>query len=271
MISIGSGGDSASIDPEGAYIRSLSLGSEIVLMPAPDGRQTHGGCALLSPFANRIRNGTYHFGNHTYSIPRNNGKDAIHGFLKDQVWEIAKVGENNVELVNSMENGFYPSRLYSTVRYSMGRNRFKVSYSATNCGESPVPFMLGFHPYFRVGTSWSLIGCREAKKLNVEDRYFPDGTFEEIDLGALDHRNAILDNTFFCDDDLILKSEVLSLRLARENMPYLQLYNGEYCRGISLAVEPMTGAPDCFNNRIGLLVLEAGQTFTGGFSVTVVP
>ena len=270
MITIGNTADSASIDPNGAYIRSLSLGSKIVLMAAPDEKQTHGGCALLSPFANRIRRGIYHFDNHTYNIPHNNGENAIHGFLKDQVWEVISLEDYSVVLSNSMENSFYPSRLYSTVHYSVGRGQFKVSYSATNGGEKPVPFMLGFHPYFSVGTSWRFIGCREAKELNVEDRYFPDGNFENIDMGSIDCRNATLDNTFFCSEDLILESELFSLRLTRENMPYLQLYNGAYCRGLSLAVEPMTGAPDCFNNGMGLIVMEAGQTFTGGFSVTLV-
>jgi aldose 1-epimerase len=37
-----------------------------------------------------------------------------------------------------------------------------------------------------------------------------------------------------------------------------------------IAVEPMTCAPDAFNSGSGLLVLEAGESFTGSWTLTAV-
>jgi aldose 1-epimerase len=44
--------------------------------------------------------------------------------------------------------------------------------------------------------------------------------------------------------------------------PYLQIYTPPERR--SIAIENLSGAPDCFNNRMGLLLLQPGhsQTFT---------
>ena len=269
MISIGFNGNTAFIDPFGAYVKEVYLGSKQLLMASPDGRQTHGGCAILAPFANRIRNGIYRFDEKTYEIPRNSGNNAIHGFLKDEPWTVVKTSPCSTTLENTFESPYFPSRLVSSVVYTVKENRFEAQYSATNEGDEPVPFMLGFHPYFLVGNHWKISGCPDALKMNCVDEFFPDGTSTITDLSYLSSNGAVLDSCFSCRGDLVVESDLNILRLSRDNMPYLQIYNGHYCQGISLAIEPMTAVPDCFNNGIGLITLHPGDRFKGGFTVTI--
>ena len=68
---------------------------------------------------------------------------------------------------------------------------------------------------------------------------------------------------------LELSSEYGQIKLERKNMPYFVLYNGKYSRGESVALEPMTGAPDAFNNRIGITEVEPAGEFTCGFKISI--
>ena len=42
--------------------------------------------------------------------------------------------------------------------------------------------------------------------------------------------------------------------------------NGRHAEGL-VAVEPMSGSTDCFNNGDGLVVLQAGEEWGGSFGV----
>jgi aldose 1-epimerase len=44
---------------------------------------------------------------------------------------------------------------------------------------------------------------------------------------------------------------------ADENYPYLQIYTPDNRE--SIAIENLSGAPDCFNNRMGLLMVKGGE------------
>lgn len=47
---------------------------------------------------------------------------------------------------------------------------------------------------------------------------------------------------------------------------FIQVYTGQAKAGL-VAVEPMSGSTDCFNNGDGLVVLQAGEEWYGAFGV----
>ncbi len=47
---------------------------------------------------------------------------------------------------------------------------------------------------------------------------------------------------------------------------FIQIYTGRAAAGL-VAVEPMSGSTDCFNNSDGLIVLQAGEEWCGSFGV----
>lgn len=270
MLEIYSGNSRADIDTLGAYLSSLRIGSVEVLKESKDGHQTHGGCAVLSPFANRIRKAEYKFEGVKYGLPKNSGEHSIHGLLRDYRWNIEKSGNNKLAVLSSvLKHPGYPSELYSKLTYSISEDSFSVGYLAFNTGSANCPLLIGFHPYFLTGNKWKLDYRGNIIKLLYRDQFFPSGETETADLKSEDLHISALDNCFRFDGDLRLISDNGTLLIRRSNMPYLVIYNGTFAGNDSVAIEPMTGAPDAFNNGIGLLRLRPGESFSCGFGITV--
>lgn len=257
----------AEIDSTGAYVRSLSLKGLEVLKPSGDGKDTHGGMAVMLPFANRIRNGEYGWEGKNYHLPRNNGIHSIHGLTREVEWNIVHRGGNSVSLSYNLISDGYPVPLYLKVGYQLGASDFKVSFEARNEGRITAPFMAGMHPYFNYDSTWTLESRRNLLMLNYRDRYFPDGTFESIKAENIGSKSGkTYDNTFIAGSPVVLKSKGRRISITTEEMPFLVVYNGEYSQGKSVALEPMTSAPDSFNNRIGLIELPPGESYHCGAS-----
>ncbi|MGC8609365.1 MAG: hypothetical protein ACP5UV_05805 [Thermoplasmata archaeon] len=124
---------------------------------------------------------------------------------------------------------------------------------------------MGFHPYFDYGGSWVLKTESKTKILEYEG-YFPTGKMIEYNFNA-DSFKTSFDNEFKGGGTLELTGSSFKMTMRRRNMPFFVLYNGKYSKGYSLAVEPMTGAVDAFNNGIGLVKVEAGEEFSCGYSM----
>lgn len=54
--------------------------------------------------------------------------------------------------------------------------------------------------------------------------------------------------------------EILTRSRNGRTTDYFVIYNGKYSRGESVAIEPMTSAPDTFNNGIGVITLKKGTS-----------
>lgn len=261
-IEISSLSSSAIIRTRGAYVQSIILNGVDLLKESHDGKDTHGGMALLLPFANRIRNAEYKWNGQEYDLPKNNGEHSIHGLTRDVEWTIAHRGRNSVALWYKLDSSDYPVPLYIKVRFTISETGFTVQVEARNEGDIPAPFMAGMHPYFNTVDSWHLESPQTLLYLNYKDLYFPDGTFEACfpeNIGSVD--GASYDNTFISGNSINLVTGNRKVLIANEQMPYLVVYNGEYAEGKSVALEPMTAAPDSYNNHIGLITIKPGDSF----------
>ena len=271
MVTLVDGGSLARIDRVGAYIDSLQLKGRQILMPSPDGRETHGGCAVMIPFANRIRNGVYSWEGRTYSLPRNDGLNSIHGLVRHEKWEHSNEEEqdhNSTTLHYRLASTGYPTILDMVNSYSLGRDFFDIATTIKNIGEVRSPLVVGFHPYFNFHGKWQLRHDSGIMMLNYRDRYFPDGSTLQVNFNddeAMYQRS--FDNCFVGGGNLVFSTGSYDLKINRRNMDYFVLYNGQYSRGQSVAIEPMTGAPDAFNNQIGLVMIEPEKTFECGFRI----
>jgi aldose 1-epimerase len=121
--------------------------------------------------------------------------------------------------------------------------------------------------------------------LGVDDRMLPDGRREPADAVRMLHPvgDTVLDT---CFTDLDRDADGLArVRVAPPDGPpvtlwmddawgYLQAYTADVDpdpdrRRRSVALEPMTCAPDAFASGDGLLVLEPGEAFRGRFGFDV--
>lgn len=272
MIRITGGKSIAELHMEGAYLSNLVLGGTEILKKSPDGEPTHGGSAVLIPYAGRVRNAEYTYKGKAYTLPRNNGENSIHGFLKDQVWELESENSNSATFQCNFKNSGYPGEIETQLRYSLQDTKLSVRTMVKNVGETPVPLLIGFHPYFSASGSWSIKHAEKLRKLNFMDQYFPDGTFSDVEFNSMENMSSMeLDNCFLGGGRIELSSESHSIAIERTGMPYLVIYNGKYADGRSVAIEPMTGAPDSFNNGMGLIELEGGSNYECAFSVEKLP
>ncbi len=255
----------ASFDAKGAYLKELKINDNIIIKKTYDNNDTHGGAAVLFPFGNRIKNAEYKYKNIKYTLPKNDGNNSIHGLIRNEIFDYNKY-ENGIEFYKNFEDTNYPGKAFIKINYEITDNIFNT-YFYVKSTENEIPVEIGFHPYFYINGYYNIYYKNRLKMMNYVDTYFPDGTYTDLDLKNKNLLDIVLDNAFYLDGDIILNDDSHTVKIIRYNMPYIVLYNGIYANGNSIAIEPMTGAPNVFNNNIGLINLKKNHEFKCGYSV----
>jgi len=123
---------------------------------------TRSGHPILFPFPGRLRNGKLKFEGREYQLPLNDStkQHAIHGFTPRNPWRVTEwnsddnsafvTGEFNLAKDLPSALPMWPSDFQLSVTYRLFRDRLRVEVRVTNLGSGPLPFGLGFHPYFRL-------------------------------------------------------------------------------------------------------------------------
>lgn len=123
--------------------------------------------ALLGRYANRIGQARFTIDGREYSLPRNNGRNHIHGGPKGfdkRVWKAEPVQAKDsvaVKLTYLSKDGEegYPGNLTCTVLYELNnQNEWKMDYTATT--DKPTVVNLSNHAY------WNLAGAQSGTMLD---------------------------------------------------------------------------------------------------------
>ena len=240
--------------------------------------------ALLFPFPNRLKDGTFIENGVTYSFPLNERvrHNAIHGFIADLPFEVEYINttvehaEIRLVLNQATPLKHYPFTFRFSVTYRINsQSDFEVNINIQNTSNTHMPFGLGWHPYFTF-PEWSGVQLKvsEVDQVELNERALPSGnvksysalsTFREVD-------GIELDDCFVlkCNDRNIahLQNGLACLTMWRDvdTIPYLQLYTpGRNC----IAIEPMTCNVDALNNKMGMISLEPGGSYTTSFGTSV--
>src|SRR6202050_3267131 len=108
--------------------------------------------AIIGRYANRIAHGSFQLDGKTYSIPKNNGDNALHGGIRgfDKVVWGAKQIPDGVELTYVSKDGDqgFPGTLTTTVRYTLSAGALRIEYSATT--DKDTVLNLTNHSYFNL-------------------------------------------------------------------------------------------------------------------------
>jgi aldose 1-epimerase len=147
-------------------------------------------------------------------------------------------------------------------------NLIGIETSIVNKANRVMPLMDGWHPYFTLGGQVDdyLLEFHSIGKLIMRKDLIPTG---EIRQENIFEKGLKIGDTFY-DDCYLLDPIQNKIQLSYEdksiiiapihNYPYLQLYTPEDRK--SITVENLSGAPDCFNNKMGLQKLEPqGQIY----------
>jgi aldose 1-epimerase len=107
---------------------------------------------IIGRYANRIAHGSFQLDGHTYSIPKNDGDNALHGGIRgfDKVVWGAKQIKDGIELTYVSKDGDqgFPGALSTTVRYILDGGSLRIEYSATT--DKDTVLNLTNHSYFNL-------------------------------------------------------------------------------------------------------------------------
>ena len=292
QIEIGAGDQRAVVVSVGAGLRAYTVGGrDVVDGYGPEEMASAGRGQVLIPWPNRIEDGSYEFGGKWHHLPLTEpeSRNAIHGLVRWVPWSVVAQEADRVVLEHTLyPQPGYPFSLALSVEYAVAGEGLRVTSSATNIGNESCPYGSGQHPYVRLGT----------KRVDTLLLRAPGGTIVEANGRGLPVKAAPVDGTEFDfreprligstrldhaftdlarDADGVARVELrdpggertLTLWLDG-SFGYLQLFTGDPLASVdrrSLAVEPMTCAPNAFRTGDGLIVLEPGESTTSTWGI----
>lgn len=230
--------------------------------------------AKLSPFVCRLNHSCYSFENKEYLCEKHvlNGH-AIHGLMYDVQFKLQNYGVDKnsacIELSTqySQENSGFPFEYQLFVKYVLDKMGLQIHTTVKNVGNCAMPIADGWHPYFSLGgrvDDWTL-QINAQQMLEFDKNLLPTGNMlpEHRFQIAESLHNVVLDNSFILnnqsDVSCILQNKDFILKIwAQQNYPYLQIYIPP--ERDCIAIENLSGAPDCFNNGLGLIILQANES-----------
>ena len=224
---------------------------------------------FLFPFPGRIAGGKYEYDGKVYQLSVNETSkgNAIHGFLAEASFELIEQElKNDSAILNFQysylghEKGFpFPADI--NIIYEVSNSSLNITMRIKNIGDHSFPFGLGWHPYFLAkNLAESELKFQSDLQLTNNENQIPTGT--KLITFKSTIGNQILDDTYLLNDSKIhfsTEEYQMSMNTFSTQENFLQLYIPPDRK--SIAIEPMTCAPDVFNYRKGLLKLGSKLTY----------
>ncbi|HSC51949.1 MAG TPA: aldose 1-epimerase family protein [Gaiellaceae bacterium] len=285
QVELASGDQRVVVTSVGAGLRTYSVAGRDVLDGYGEGELCPSGRGqLLVPWPNRIEDGSYELGGVRYQLPLDEPerRNAIHGLVRWSEWEVAEHEPARAVLEHVLHpTPGYPFTLALRVEYTLGGG-LSARIEARNIGSEPCPYGAGQHPYLAVAgdrVDGVELHVPAASVLESDERGLPVGESPvagELDFSeprrigstALDHCFTGLER----DSDGRARVRVGDTTLwLDESWPYVMAFTGDPLPDVarrSIAVEPMTCAPNAFNTGAGLIILEPGEMHSGSWGIT---
>lgn len=255
----------------GGSISNLTLNNKTIIKDFSDevNYKFSYASAILFPFANRILNGEYEFQNKKLRLKQNtNENNAIHGLLYNKTFTISEQKQNTNSVATTLtytqeikESGF-PFLFKVDVTYTLFENELSLKITITNIDTNSFPFTIGWHPYFySAKRENSFLTLRTEKEIIHNDQMIPVKMEDSALPDSFQISNQKLDNCYLLKDNhIIYKTDDYTMKLSSSfDKNFIQIYTPEIDHHI--AIEPITGPSNSFNNNVGLKILSPKDTF----------
>ena len=297
-------GYEATIAAVGASLRSLRFAGRDLVLPfdADEVRPAYRG-ATLAPWPNRVVDGAFVFDGESHQLPLTEpGRGhALHGLAAWLAFELVETDEDRVTLEAVIEpQAGYPWRIALETSYALDENGLTQTVRALNLSARPAPFGTGPHPYLVAGEGtvddWSLLLPAERVLSVTPDRLVPLSLEElgEFDFQRLrrigsteiDHAFTVLARDEHGSAVVRVTDEAgrgVAMSWNPSSCPWVQIHTADSPDGADanghragLAVEPMSCAPDAFNDGgyafdTGLARLDPGASFEADWRIFALP
>ena len=247
------GGMVTRFEVDGAQVLFLDVATLV-----DEAKNVRGGCPVLFPSPGPLAGDHFSHGGRSGSMKQ-------HGFARQRAWSVASKGASEVtlELVSdAATRAQYPWDFAATLRYALAGTTLTVATRVANTASDgpPMPFSLGFHPYFhiadadkaRASIATDATRAYDNVTKKVVDVTGPiDLTAKELDLHLFDHHggSATLDRGA---DRIVVSGDP---ELGR--WVIWTLAGKDF-----VCLEPWTSGADALNTGEGLLLLAPGEAKT---------
>ena len=243
----------------------------------------------LAPWANRIEDGVWYLEGkkQQLDITEASRNNASHGLLRNTGYTLVDESEFSVTLEATVfpQHG-YPFLLRHRVRYELDQSLdLRVSQMLINDSQATAPFVLGAHPYLRIGDvapEELVLTVHAGTRLVADERLIPRSTAPVE--GEYDFSGGAAVGTLLVDvalTDLAFDGGTARHTLTAPDGRSVSLEQDESCqyahvfvtdtfpgRSKAVAIEPMTGPANAFNSGDGLRWLAPGEEFTMRWGIT---
>ena len=234
--------------------------------------------SILFPFVSRIEDGKYVFENVAYQteineLERNN---SLHGFVYDKEFKIVdqQLEADTASIVleyneTKLTKGF-PFTYKILITYILQNDLLALNVKVFNTSNKTFPFTIGWHPYFTSSNLYvSTLNFESDTKVLFDTGLITLDTEMYTNDSEIIIKDKKLDDCYFLNSNTIAFNTpdyVLNLKSNSENS-FLQVYTPP--KKNVIAIEPITGISNSFNNKIGLKTLAPNQEFEIGWQLQI--
>lgn len=225
----------------------------------------------LMPYPNRTKAGIYEFigKEHHLEMSTHDTNHALHGFFY-KLWaedinvkEESETVEITIDHLYQADQPGFPFPFDVKIQYQIhSKGIIDIQIIAMNTGERPMPFGLGWHPYFKLDQNLSELAVSSGPLINVilDELSMPTGN-EALLEDTSNMASEKWDHCFKYQKEpykYAIESDNYRLTISQgEEFKYLQIFTpGRE----SIAVEPMTCGVNALNTKEGLVVLKPGES-----------
>ena len=137
-----------------------------------------------------------------------------------------------------------------------------MSVSVKNTDSKAFPFTIGWHPYFSSENLFdSSMNFNSLQKIVIGERNITTGVEDIEPFETMPIKDKQLDDCWVLNSNTVKFNtpEYTLIIDASSKTTYLQAYTPP--KPNTIAIEPTTGVSDSFNNKIGLEILNADETY----------
>ncbi|HEX2904123.1 MAG TPA: aldose 1-epimerase family protein [Jatrophihabitans sp.] len=279
-------GYTAEVSEVGAALAGLWLdGKPVIVDTGADELPPKSAGCVLAPWPNRIRDGRYRFDGVDYQLPLTEPAlhNASHGLARWSRWQLLEQTESSVLLsCDLVPQTGYPFEIRLHLLYILDAEGLTVRLAATNTGQRPAPFGVGFHPYFDLGTSAlddaqlqvpaESVRRTDEQRIPVETLPVAGTGYDLRRLRPLGELRLDHNFTGLTGSTAVLTTAARTVELHWDRSFHnLQVFTPPFVTPgrNAIALEPMSCPADAFNSGEDLVRLEPDQRWTGEWSIRV--
>ena len=249
------------------------------------------GIPLLYPWANRLAGFQYSLAGRSVHVPRDTSRVAvdqnglpIHGVIGGRLgWELITEPTTDMRSLAARLQWsddqpelfeVFPFRHELDFRAQLEHGRLEIELTVSACGADVVPLAFGFHPYLSIPNApretW-LIDLPAMRHLELDADQIPTGAGQAQPSRRFELAGLEFDDGF---DDVASPASFSATGAGRRIG--LELIEGYPCAqvfaprtGHFICFEPMAAPTNALASGEGLKLLDPGERYTAGFSVSV--